>query len=1070
MKFTLGLLLALGCSLPGLAQVNPFLPSQAAINRDSLIALADQATDPWQQAAALRELGQFYYENKRDSALVFFESMRSVSRQAGLTLWEADALISIGFIAYTQTNYPRSFQTLLQAEKITGEPMLARELTRFRQHGADPDRSHKTICARLYNHLASLYDFAGNFNDHGARVMDYFRTGTALATEAGDSVVLGIILMNITRHSAYSRAPLDTVQYYYQCAMHLFTGQGYTRYVGGHLHHIGEAYLWYGKAAEAESYFRQGIDASIAADNERNLGDNSLALSKVILEQGKADSALFFARQALTAYTSTLVLSGQAKSYEAISAAFKSKGMLDSAFDYQTRSLQTQEQLDAADKSRKFQQIRFDEQLREQDQVEAQKEYRNRIVNYALLAGLLIVAITGWVVYRTSLARKKTNDQLAQKNRELEIEASLERVRSAAMAMQRSDELAGVVGLMYRQLEELQFGLYQVLASIFDLDKNVIEWWSKGFGEDHLPQRNIIPIIDHPLPNQQLEAWKNGTEYREYVLGGAEKVSWEDYLFTRTDLQHFPDHVKRQMRSIESVCLADAYMKCGVLQAAGTHPLSEKQADILRRFARVLDQSYTRMTDLQKAEQQAHQARIETALERVRARALAMQEPEELVEVAQLLRQEMGALGIESLETGTVFIHDDGSDLAECWFAIRDDRLADKPLVSDHISLDLKATWVGREMIKFYSSDDTQASIHMRGEHRREWIEYCYSLSPILKGYYGDHIPDRTYHLCKFSNGAIGAAAPGEISTESWDLLQRTALVFSLAYSRFKDLTQARTDLQRLKAEKQRAETALSELKSTQAQLIQAEKMASLGELTAGIAHEIQNPLNFVNNFSEINAELAGEINEAIDKGEMDEIRALAADIKSNQEKIREHGKRADSIVKGMLQHSRSSTGAKEPTDINKLADEYLRLAYHGLRAKDKTFNASIQSNFDPALGLVPVVPQDLGRVLLNLFNNAFYAVQERSRKGEPGYEPTVSITTKRTGKQVAVTVEDNGPGIPESIKDKIFQPFFTTKPTGQGTGLGLSLSYDIVKAHGGEISVESHAKSGTRFSISIPV
>jgi signal transduction histidine kinase len=274
----------------------------------------------------------------------------------------------------------------------------------------------------------------------------------------------------------------------------------------------------------------------------------------------------------------------------------------------------------------------------------------------------------------------------------------------------------------------------------------------------------------------------------------------------------------------------------------------------------------------------------------------------------------------------------------------------------------------------------------------------------------------------------------------------------------------------RQKKARMQLEEAYKKLTSTQTQLIQSEKMASLGELTAGIAHEIQNPLNFVNNFSEINAELAGEIEEAIDKGDLEEIRSLAADIKSNQEKIREHGKRADSIVKGMLQHSRSSTGMKEPTDINKLTDEYLRLAYHGLRAKDKSFNVSLQTHFDPATGLVSVVPQDIGRVLLNLFNNAFYAVQERSRQQTGNYEPAVTLTTKRLGKQVTVTVEDNGAGIPETIKDKIFQPFFTTKPTGQGTGLGLSLSYDIVtKGHGGTLTAESTEGQGSTFTIHLP-
>ena len=268
--------------------------------------------------------------------------------------------------------------------------------------------------------------------------------------------------------------------------------------------------------------------------------------------------------------------------------------------------------------------------------------------------------------------------------------------------------------------------------------------------------------------------------------------------------------------------------------------------------------------------------------------------------------------------------------------------------------------------------------------------------------------------------------------------------------------------------------TTLDHLQSTQAQLIQSEKMASLGELTAGIAHEIQNPLNFVNNFSEINAELSDEILDAAAKGDLNEVKTLAVDIKSNQEKIREHGKRADSIVKGMLQHSRSSTGVKEPTDINKLVDEYIRLAYHGMRAKDKSFNVTVKTTFDPSLPLVPVVAQDIGRVLLNLFNNAFYAVGERKAMEGDNFIPEVRMETSLSGDlsspSINITVRDNGNGIPEAIKDKIFQPFFTTKPTGQGTGLGLSLSYDIVKAHGGELKLTTSEGVGSSFTISLPL
>ncbi len=281
-------------------------------------------------------------------------------------------------------------------------------------------------------------------------------------------------------------------------------------------------------------------------------------------------------------------------------------------------------------------------------------------------------------------------------------------------------------------------------------------------------------------------------------------------------------------------------------------------------------------------------------------------------------------------------------------------------------------------------------------------------------------------------------------------------------------------------------ESTLTNLKSTQSQLIQSEKMASLGELTAGIAHEIQNPLNFVNNFSEVNTELIDEMQQELKSGKINDAILISNDIKENEQKISHHGKRADSIVKGMLQHSSSGTGKKEPTDINKLADEYLRLAYHGLRAKDKSFNATMKTDYDESIGNINVIPQDIGRVILNLITNAFYVVNEKKDQGLEGYEPTVTIKTLKNptsgnqaerglgtkfgGNEVVITVKDNGNGIPQKILDKIFQPFFTTKPTGQGTGLGLSLSYDIVKAHGGELKAETKEGEGTEFIIHLPV
>jgi signal transduction histidine kinase len=262
---------------------------------------------------------------------------------------------------------------------------------------------------------------------------------------------------------------------------------------------------------------------------------------------------------------------------------------------------------------------------------------------------------------------------------------------------------------------------------------------------------------------------------------------------------------------------------------------------------------------------------------------------------------------------------------------------------------------------------------------------------------------------------------------------------------------------------------SVENLKATQNQLIQSEKMASLGELTAGIAHEIQNPLNFVNNFSEVNKELVDELQNELKTGTIDEAIAILGSIKENGEKINFHGKRADAIVKGMLQHASKSMGQKELTDINKLAEEYLKLSYHGLRAKDKDFNATFNTAIDESVGKIHVVPQDLGRVLLNLYNNAFYSVNKKKKQLNGSFEPVVIVCTRKQNNKIIISIKDNGTGIPQKAIDKVFQPFFTTKPTGEGTGLGLSLSYDIVKAHGGELKVESTEGEGATFIIELP-
>ncbi len=653
--------------------------------------------------------------------------------------------------------------------------------------------------------------------------------------------------------------------------------------------------------------------------------------------------------------------------------------------------------------------------------------------------------------------------------REARIEAALEKVRSRTMAMQHSDELPEAANVLFLEIQALGIPAWSCGYNVLAADKKTAQCWMSSEG-----------TIQKPF-TLRLQGEASFDEWEDFIQGDlpflVQELGGQALESHYTFMKSFPD-LEPIFADIEAAGLSLPTYQINHLCKFThgfllfiTYEAVADSHDIFKRFSAVFEQTYTRFLDLKKVEAQAREARIETALERVRARALAMQQPEELKDVAQVLRREMGLLGVEELETSSIYINDLEADKAECWYAIKDLREAEKVMVADHFALDLHDTWVGREMLKFFASDANQVSIVMKGKQRREWIDYCEALSEPLRGYYGKEVPDRTYHLYKFSHGAIGVATAGELSGESWGLLRRAASVFSLAYSRFRDLTQARLDLQKLKEEKKRAEDALAELQLTQKQLVHAEKMASLGELTAGIAHEIQNPLNFVNNFSEVSRELLEEMIEELKKGDAEEADAIARDVIQNLEKIVHHGKRADGIVKGMLQHSRSGDGQKQPTDLNKLADEYLRLAYHGLRAKDKSFNASMETEFDPKLPQVSVVPQDIGRVLLNLVTNAFHAVSERKASAPEGFEPTVWVTTRKTAEGVEISVRDNGGGIPENIRDKIFQPFFTTKPTGQGTGLGLSMSYDIVtKGHSGQLKVASKVQEGTEFIVILPI
>jgi signal transduction histidine kinase len=440
-----------------------------------------------------------------------------------------------------------------------------------------------------------------------------------------------------------------------------------------------------------------------------------------------------------------------------------------------------------------------------------------------------------------------------------------------------------------------------------------------------------------------------------------------------------------------------------------------------------------------------------------------MRSTADLDRITPLVWNELTTLGVPFIRCGVSIIHEETQNIE--MFLSNPEGLS-----LAKMDLDFNSSQLTKNSITHWRVNKVFHQ-HWAKEEFVNWTKSLIEQGHITdnKSYQGKQSPPESLDLyfVPFTQGSLYVGSQTELSSDEIELVKSLADAFSIAYARYEDFV-------KLEKAKAAIEETLSELKATQKQLIQSEKMASLGELTAGIAHEIQNPLNFVNNFSEVSGELVDELNEELEKGDLEEVKFISADLKQNLQKINHHGQRASSIVKGMLEHSRKSSGTKELTDINALADEYLRLAYHGLRAKDKDFNAEMLTDFDANLPKIEVIPQDIGRVLLNLINNAFQAVSEegerRKQQDDLDYKPLVSVKTKLTANsQVLIAIKDNGPGIPDEIKDKIFQPFFTTKDTGKGTGLGLSLAYDIVKAHGGEIVVECVENRGSCFNITLP-
>jgi len=666
--------------------------------------------------------------------------------------------------------------------------------------------------------------------------------------------------------------------------------------------------------------------------------------------------------------------------------------------------------------------------------------------------------------YTRFLDLKKAEEQ----SREAQIEAALERVRAQAMAMQHSEDLAKSTSVLLEELEQLNLEVLRCGIAIIDPSTfyaKVYSTTNTRTGKKELVTGSV-DMHTHPAWVNSIEAWKK-QELSSYVLEGEELSDYYEQLSKAG--YKLPKKMLQSIKLLKKQYYYNVLFSQGGLFIISNSPISDENLKIIQRFADVYNLTYTRYEDLQNAEKRTLEAVRQASLDRVRGVIASMRTKEDLNRITPLIWKELTALGVPFIRCG-VFIMDVEKEVIQSYLSTPDGKTLGV------FNLPFTSELIGELMVDFWQ----KGKIYKDHWTKKRFIEFMQKLkdSGQLKdtgSYQGTATPPEKLdlHFIPFKQGMLYVGNTEPLSKDELQLVGSLAEAFSIAYARYEDFRE-------LELAKNQIESTLNELKSTQSQLIHAEKMASLGELTAGIAHEIQNPLNFVNNFSEVSVDLIEELKAERNKGTVERDESLEDeilyDVIQNLEKINHHGQRASSIVKGMLEHSRAGSKDKQLTDINALVDEYLRLAYHGLRAKDKSFNADFKLEIDKKLPKIKVFPQDIGRVLLNLINNAFYAVNRKAKSGikslpagasaKVKYKPEITVSTKNLDNSIEIYVKDNGPGIPEDIKDKIFQPFFTTKPTGQGTGLGLSLSYDIVKAHGGELKVETKENEGSEFII----
>ncbi|MEB2773851.1 ATP-binding protein [Algoriphagus sp. D3-2-R+10] len=643
--------------------------------------------------------------------------------------------------------------------------------------------------------------------------------------------------------------------------------------------------------------------------------------------------------------------------------------------------------------------------------------------------------------------------------REAQIEAALEKVRGRSMAMQKSEELPDAANLLFRQIQTLGMPAWSAGYCLWDKDKQGITAWMSSEGVMQPPFH--APLNEDPTFIHMRESYEHGESLHVEAVGGEELVTHYEYMRTLPVVGDILDSIISAGHPLPTLQVNHAaYFSHGYLLFITYQPVPEAH-DIFKRFAKVFEQTYTRFLDLKKAEAQAREATKQASLDRVRGIIASMRSANDLELITPLIFRELTILGVPFIRCG-IFIIQEKQEIVEAYLSSPDGNslgLLRLPYQASELTNQTVEAW--RKGVVYRQHWNKEDFVH--------WIKLMMDQDQIQDSstYQGAAAPPESLdlHFIPFTQGMLYVGAENPLDVKELELVQALAKAFSIAYARYEDFVK----LEQAKAE---VESAMSELKATQFQLIQQEKLASLGQLTAGIAHEIKNPLNFVNNFSEVSIEMIEEAKEERSKSQesRDEtlVDEILEDIKSNLEKIHQHGSRANGIVTSMLQHSRGGSGKMEPTDLNALVKEYVNLSFHGMRAGKNPIDVDIQLDLDTDLGMVSLIKEDFTRVVINLCNNAFDALRQKTFQGLEVYHPKLTVRTKSENGTILIEIEDNGPGIPDEIKDKILQPFFTTKKGTEGTGLGLSITHDIIKAHGGELEIETSINKGTTFIIKL--